>query len=186
MRLFIGIELPSELKESLVQFQKELKSLGVSGSWKSQENFHVTLEFLGELEREKIALLNEILSRAAKDNQPFKLSLGGIGAFPSFERPHTLWTALGGSLNDLNRLRDEIHNDLSKSGFTLENRQFKPHITLASRPSLENANLSTILTKMLGEFTVNEVALFESSVIRGKRTYIVLHYASLGNSSVNV
>ncbi len=186
MRLFIGIELPSELKESLLRFQSEIKSLGVSGSWKSQGNFHITLEFLGEQEQEKITLLKEILSKAARDNQPFKLSLGGIGAFPSFKRPHTLWTALNGSLDELNRLREEIHSDLTKNGFTLENRQFKPHITLASRPMFEESNLSDVRTKILGEFTVNGVALFESSVIRGKRTYTVLHNASLGNSSVNV
>lgn len=183
MRLFIGIELPLELKESLLQFQSELKSHGVNGYWKSQENFHITLEFLGELEREKIGLVKEILFKAAKNNPPFKVSLGGIGAFPSFKHPHTLWTALGGSLDGLHRLRDDIHNDLAESGFNLENRQFKPHITLASRPVLAEADLSSVCPRVLGEFTVSEVALFESSVILGKRVYTALHKASLGYSS---
>jgi 2'-5' RNA ligase len=185
MRLFIGIELPVELKDSLLQFQSELKSLGVNGYWKSQENFHITLEFLGELERGRIGLIEEVLFKVAKNNPPFKVSLGGIGAFPSFNRPHTLWTTLGGSLEGLNRLRDEIHIDLAERGFVLENRQFKPHITLASRPVLAKADLSSVYTRVLGEFTVSEVALFESSVILGKRVYSALHKASLGHSSIS-
>ena len=183
MRLFVGIDLPYELKENLLQFQSELRSLGVKGSWKSKENFHLTLEFLGELDQENIITLTEALSKVARHNKPFKLGLGGIGVFPTMTRPHTLWTAPTGSLSELSRLRDEIHLELVKNGFVLENRQFKPHITLASRPILDDVDLSIVHTKMLGEFDVTKVALFESKAIRGRRIYTVLHDASLGKSN---
>ena len=183
MRLFVGIDLPYKLKETLLQFQSELRSLGVKGSWKSEENFHLTLEFLGELDQEKIITLTEALSKVARINKPFKLSLGGIGAFPTMTRPHTLWTAPMGSLSELSRLRDEIHLELANHGFVLENRQFKPHITIASRPILDDVDLSSVHTEMLGEFDVTKVGLFESKAIRGRRIYTVLHDASLGKSN---
>lgn len=179
MRLFIGIDLPAELKESLLKFQSELRHHGVSGLWKSEENFHITLEFLGELKCDTLPIITEILSTSAKNHERFKLSIGGLGAFSSFKRPHTLWNGVGGSLNQLYQFRDEIHTKLAQKGFSLEERKFRPHITLASRPKLEDIDLSVFQIKKLGEFVVDEVVLFESSVIRGKRTYTNLYGTSL-------
>lgn len=179
MRLFIGVDLSDELKQALLEFQFELRQLGVKGSWKSQENFHITLEFLGEIEPNTIHTLTETLSKVVRNHNPFTLNIGGLGAFPTFKRPHTLWTAVGGSLYELNRLRDELHLELAKKGFLLEDRQFKPHLTLASRPELDNLDLSVVQTKKLGEFLVAEVVLFESKAIQGKRIYTDLFRACL-------
>jgi RNA 2',3'-cyclic 3'-phosphodiesterase len=171
MRLFIGIDLPEEIKQSLLSLQSELKQLGVDGSWKSQDNFHITLEFLAELDRSSIPIIIESMSSATRNHRPFMLEIGELGAFPSLKRPHTLWSAVGGSLIELNQMRDEIHAELADRGFNLENRKFIPHITLASRPNLRGVSPSDLQTKKRGQFMVNEVTLFESSVIQGKRTY---------------
>lgn len=181
MRLFIGIDLPKELKQALLNFQHELKALGLQGVWKSSDNFHLTLEFLGELDSGTVTKLNEILSSVVRNHHSFILKLGGLGAFPSFKRPHTLWTSLQGSLDELNRLRAELHAQLQKNGFVVEDRPFKPHITLASRPQFELTDLSAVQTREMGEFLVSEVILFESKVIRGKRVYLDLTRAELIN-----
>lgn len=183
MRLFIGIDLPNEIKHAHLDFQAELRKLGVTGSWKSQENFHITLEFLGELDPNHIPTLIEALSKVTEHNKPFQLSINGLGAFPSIYRPHTLWTAVSGSLDQLNQLRDEIHVELIKNGFVLEERKFKPHITLASRPKHNDIDLSRVLSKKLGEFLVSEVVLFESKSIGGKRIYTDLDRISLDTSN---
>lgn len=184
MRLFVGIDLPNELKQTLLEFQSELRQLGINGSWKSQENFHITLEFLGELEPDHIPTLTETLSKVVRNTKPFQLNIGGVGAFPSLNRPNTLWTAISGSLSELNRLRDELHSELAKNGFLLEDRKFKPHITVASRPKLDNIDLSVVHNKKLGEFIVAEVVLFESRAIHGKRIYPGLYRAGLDISGV--
>lgn len=178
MRLFVGVDLPAEMKQTLLEFQSELKHLGVNGFWKSQDNFHITLEFLGELEPDRIALLSETLSKVGSNFKPFELTIGGIGAFPSLKQPHTLWTAVSGSLSELHRLRNELHHEFQIKGFDLDDRQFKPHITLASRPKLDNTNLSAIQAKKIGEFMVAEVVLFESRAIRSKRVYTDLFRAT--------
>ncbi|OLN32830.1 RNA 2',3'-cyclic phosphodiesterase [Desulfosporosinus metallidurans] len=179
MRLFIGIELPDAIKQTLLEFQSELRHHGVDGLWKSEENFHITLEFLGELDHNALPIITETLSKGVRKHSRFMLSIGGLGAFPSFKRPHTLWTGVGGSLSELDQLRDEIHTELAKNGFILEDRKFKPHITLASRPKLYDIDLSVFHTKKLGEFIVKEVVLFESRAIGGKRTYMNLYSTSL-------
>lgn len=177
MRLFVGVDLPAEIKQSLIKLQSELGHLGVSGFWKSIDNFHITLEFLGELEPDKVSVLTETLTKVASNYQPFGLNIGGLGAFPSLKQPHTLWAAVSGSLTKLNRLRCDLHHELKLEGFKLDERQFKPHITLASRPKLDNIDFSVVRTKILGEFMVAEVVLFESRAIGGKRVYTDLYRA---------
>ena len=61
----------------------------------------------------------------------------------------------------------------------MDERQFKPHLTLASRPKLDNVDLSGVRTKILGEFMVAEVVLFESRAIDDKRAYIDIFRAGL-------
>lgn len=182
MRLFVGINLPNEIKQTLLEFQTELRHLGVIGSWKSQDNFHITLEFLGELDLDNIPTLTETLSKVARNHNPFKLNIAGLGAFPSINRPQTYWTAVSGSLNELNRLQNEIHIELTRNGYVLEDRKFKPHITLASRTMLDDLNLSVVHTKNLGEFKVDKVILFESRAIGGKRIYSELFSIGLNES----
>lgn len=137
------------------------------------------MEFLGELEPNVIPILIEMLSKIAQNHGPFKLSLSGLGGFPSIRRPHTMWTAVDGNLNELHRLRDEIHTELAKTGFVVEDRQFKPHITLASQPKLYDIDLSNFLTVKHGEFIVEEIIIFESRAIYGKRIYTDLHRVRL-------
>lgn len=179
MRLFIGIDLPIEIKQRLLELQSDLRKAGAVGSWKSRDSFHITLEFLGELEADCIPTLTSALTEAARSHNPFSLGIEGLGAFPSFERPHTLWSAINGNLNALHNLRDDIQRELAEKGFDLENRRFKPHITLASRPNLNNIDAMGIKDKILGEFTVNEVILFESRAVSGKRVYTDLFKISL-------
>jgi 2'-5' RNA ligase len=179
MRIFIGVDLPAEIKQTLLRFQSELRYLGVDGFWKSLDNFHITLEFLGELERDKVSVLMESLTKVASKYRPFGLTIGGLGGFPSLNQAHTLWTAVSGNLVELNQLRDDLHHELKIKGFKLDERQFKPHVTLASRPKLGNRDLSVVKTKILGEYKVVEVVLFESRVIGGKRVYTDIFNAGL-------
>ncbi len=174
MRLFVGIDLPKKLKQTLVGFQSELRQIGVKASWKSPENFHLTLEFLGELRPSSVPIIVKALIKGAEESKPFHLSVGGFGAFPSLARPRVLWTGMGGSLTKLNVLQANLHQELLKSGFTLENRDFKSHITLASRPELPKIDLLSVKEKLLGEFLVSDFALIESREICGKRIYTLI------------
>ena len=48
MRLFIAIELPRSFKQELARVQKEVKQMSCGGRFVPQENFHITLHFIGE------------------------------------------------------------------------------------------------------------------------------------------
>ena len=182
MRLFVGIELPADLKQSILDFQSELRAIGVRGAWKAQDNFHITLEFLGEIEPDRVLILRDVLRKTADRRSPFQLRIGGLGAFSSWKKPHTLWMAVKGDESALQSLRDDLHGELKKEGFALEERQFRPHISLVSRPELGEKDFSALREKDLGEWAVRELILFESKVIRGRRLYLDLIRAGLSEA----
>ena len=171
MRLYIGIELPSEVKDALFNVQTALKHLGVKGKWKAPEFLHLTLEFLGELPDEALPLLSQVLKTAAENNKAFKLKLDSIGCFPSWSRAHTLWMGVGGNLRRLNLVWSDLHSELENKGFKLQSSGFIPHISLLSRPQLPLPDPDKLkLVKSL-RFKVTELIVFESKVVDGRRVY---------------
>ena len=48
MRLFIAIDLPRSFKAELMRIQKEVKGISCGGRFVPQDNFHITLHFIGE------------------------------------------------------------------------------------------------------------------------------------------
>ncbi len=179
MRLFIGIAIPDDIKQNILEFQKQLKQKGVKGHWRKPDNLHITLEFLGEQYESSIAILSEALSGVAKNHNALELSISGLGAFPSFKRPHTLWTGITGDVGNLKSLQKSLHDELLKKSFNLDNRDFKPHITLASRPGIKGVDLSEHKEVLLGNYKADEIVLFESKVEDNKRRYIELFNAPL-------
>ncbi len=151
---------------------------GVKAFWKAQENFHLTLEFLGEAEPGKVSVILNDLIKGAAQSKSFSLKVVGLGAFPSLLRPRVLWTGIRGNIIELNKLQANIHRELSKSGISLENRAFKSHITLASRPELPKINLANYKDKEFG-ICSSRFALIESKVIRGKRVYTAIEKIKL-------
>ena len=179
MRLYIGIDLPAVVKHSLYEAQMRLKKLGIEGSWKSPEYFHITLEFFGELLPESIPALAEIVESVISEKQAFKLHVNELGAFPSFQRPNTIWAGVGGSTKKLDQLWIELHDELIKNGFVLQKLPFKPHISLISRLKNSKADLSSFSFGKPTKFTVSEVIVLESKVVEGKRAYPALYRAKL-------
>ncbi|MDP4271610.1 MAG: RNA 2',3'-cyclic phosphodiesterase [Bacteroidota bacterium] len=176
MRLFIGIDLPPKIKVKLKHFQHKLKATGTNGSWKSKETFHITLEFLGELQEESVPILSEILKQVASDKNKFRLMIEGLNAFPNIKRAHTLWADVKGDTDILHQIRHEIHSALIEKGFQVQSSSFVPHITLLSRPRLAE---QLPLLKKSAEFFVREIILFESKVIDHRREYPAIYKARL-------
>lgn len=179
MRLYIGIDLPPTVKESLFQTQLQLKKLGLKGSWKAPEYLHITLEFLGELPAESVPILSQLIKAVVNDKKVFKLHIDKLGAFPSFQRAHTLWAGVGGHVEKLDELWIAMHIELEKNGFKLQKAAFNPHISLVSRPNMSLVDLNVFPFEKTGDFTVSEVILFESKVEVGKRIYPQLYRAGM-------
>ncbi len=179
MRLYIGLDLPGHIKQSLLKSQARMKKLGVQGKWKAPEYLHITLEFLGELSPESVPALTQLLEEVVKDQKRFRLHIGQLGAFPSFNRAHTLWAGVGGDLDKLQGLRSELHSELARNGYELQLASFTPHITLLTRPTSNVTDLASFPLSNVGSFTLSEVILFESKMEDGQRVYPHVYGARL-------
>jgi 2'-5' RNA ligase len=124
MRLFVGLELPWELKQQL-----SLLVSGLPGArWVPTENYHLTLRFIGEVPPYRAEELDAALS--ALRGKGLVLSLGGVGTFEKAGRAVALW--VGVTRNPaLEHLQTKVETALQRAGMAAEKRRFVPHVSLA-------------------------------------------------------
>ena len=88
MRSFVCITLPQELRVRLEKTAGGLRrSTTVRASWVPVDNFHITVQFLGEIDPMLTVELQRRLNERIGRHAPFDLTLDRISAFPSADRP---------------------------------------------------------------------------------------------------
>ncbi len=157
-RLFVALSLPELVADGLSQLQS-----GVDGArWRPVEAFHLTLQFIGDVDRHG---LEEAASAVAGVTAPsFSLTLKGCGYFGG-QKPQSLWAGVEAN-PALDHLQAKIETALRRYAITLENRKFAPHVTLAyvrgvSQESAERYCAGHGLFR-LGPFPVRAFHLYES------------------------
>jgi len=131
LRLFIAIELPGEVRETLGRLQHELQRRGLEKlRWVRPESIHLTLKFLGETPVKKVPAIQEALTRAAGPGRPDQVTLGGLGMFGNRRSPRVLWIGVQ-SVPQVFDLYTRVEAELSSQGFPSEEMPFAPHLTLA-------------------------------------------------------
>ena len=125
MRLFVALELPWDLRHRVAI----LAGAGIPGArWVPEENYHVTLRFVGETPRYLAEEIDRAL--AALKAPPFPLALAGLGIFTKGGRSQSLWIGVE-RCEPLERLQGKIETALQRCGLEPERRRFQPHLTLA-------------------------------------------------------
>ena len=124
MRLFIAINFSPRFSEALQALTAELAAQARFSRPTPPENFHLTLAFIGESERadEIRALMEPSLGPA------FTLATAGLGRFAR-SGGDVCWLGIERS-QPLTELQAELYRRLTRAGFDLEKRAFKPHLTL--------------------------------------------------------
>ncbi|MCL6447632.1 MAG: RNA 2',3'-cyclic phosphodiesterase [Armatimonadetes bacterium] len=180
-RLFWAVNLPAPLKAKLASLQEKIKPTGVDAKWVEKENLHLTLQFLGNVDAAKVAMLITNMQKTLAGFPAFPLRLGGLGFFPGAGKPRVFWAGIAGDLVSLRHLHEQVQKANLLSGFPAEEREFSPHLTLARLRS--NRGVSALLKAVeelgesaadLGELSVTSVDLMKSELSRRGPTYTVL------------
>ena len=116
MRCFIAVEIPDETKKKISHVKKEFQ-----GKIVSDENIHVTLKFLGDVDEKNIPNIIEKLKKVSFKS--FDISFIGVGAFPKNSHARVLW--IGCESPELNALARQIQHILPPS------EDFVGHVTVA-------------------------------------------------------
>lgn len=127
MRLFVGIALANETQKSLESWMSGLRSAFPHLRWSAPEQWHVTLQFLGEVDEARYVCVVEQLRRV--NAQPVDLHFTQPGFF---ERAGVFHIAVQTTAS-LIALHDQTEEMLMTCGFEPEARAYAPHITLARR-----------------------------------------------------
>ena len=132
VRSFIAIELPEDIKGSLARLRSELEGAEHTFvKWVDAEGIHLTLKFLGNIPLKQVPEITEAIEEARQGIPCFHLGLSDLGFFPNLKQPRVFWIGIGGELDKLLRLQQNIDNALIPFGFAKEEHTFVPHLTLA-------------------------------------------------------
>src|SRR5688500_4948128 len=128
MRLFFAVLLPKELISHLTAVQNELKSQVTDSGvkWTNQGQLHLTVKFLGETDPDRLQKVLPVGLAVREGRKPFELSIGGLGAFPSLNRPSVIWLGAKKGAESLVSLALQLDELLVKYGYKKEARPPTP------------------------------------------------------------
>jgi len=143
IRAFIAVTLAPSVVEEIAKVQAVLRRAdGETGAvrWTRVENMHLTLKFLGNIDQHQVAPILTRLRHVGRDCPAFQVEARQLGGFPSLGRPRVIWVGLHDTAN-AEALQDEQHSPLpglskaietalSELDFPVEQRAFRPHVTL--------------------------------------------------------
>ncbi|SDM66064.1 RNA 2',3'-cyclic phosphodiesterase [Acetanaerobacterium elongatum] len=169
MRLFTAINFDDTVKDKLCEPMERLRETAVKGSFTCRENLHLTVVFIGEVGPHKLQDIKLAMDRVAE--KPFDLRLSGVGSFKR-EGGDILWVGAD-KTEQLSSVYHQLCERLLQSGFAIETRAYKPHLTLARElvmPQGFNMEAFSRETEPL-KVRVNSIDLMKSERIGGKLIY---------------
>jgi 2'-5' RNA ligase len=179
-RVFCAVDLPSATKKCVLDHIARLRALvpEARASWSREQNFHLTLKFLGEIPTERVHNFQLAISRAVEEFSQFPVALSGTGVFPGPRDPRVLWIGITDETGGLARLQLRLETESEREGFPKEKRRFHPHLTLArlrhSEGARELVQAHEALAFAAEEFIVNELVLIRSELSSSGSKYTVL------------
>jgi RNA 2',3'-cyclic 3'-phosphodiesterase len=130
VRGFIAFDTPPRIREAMKALQLELRESRADVRWEQPEKSHATIKFLGEVDQSILPSVLAETGRVCARFGAFDVSYEGLGAFPERGRPKVFWIGCVNQDGSLARLKDALDGALLSHGFPIEERAFRPHLTL--------------------------------------------------------
>lgn len=128
-RIFCALTFTDEERELLAGVRDQVMAGLAKGSPSRTENLHLTLAFLGMLDAEEEEKAEAALRAAAASSGPVTIMLGNLGSFGSRRHASVVWRGIASS-QGLMELQSRLVSELKERGLGMEDRPYRPHITL--------------------------------------------------------
>ncbi|HEY3247652.1 MAG TPA: RNA 2',3'-cyclic phosphodiesterase [bacterium] len=184
-RTFIAVDLDPQLRDAILAIERDLETAGARVKWIRPTNLHFTLKFLGEIAVAQVARARIAAREAAGLTEPFRITLGTLGAFPSFRQPQVIWIGVSDGSKNLESLADRLDAALAKLRFPPERRAFRPHLTLARMRDVRAwGDLVRALERFrdvsVGSQVIDTMTVYKSRLSPQGSTYTALEEVPLG------
>lgn len=170
-RLFVAIRPPDDIRDVLIDAMDDSPAL----RWVGDEQLHLTLRFIGEVERPTANDIAVALDRVRSPS--FELNVVGVGKFEQ-RNGGALWAGVHPKA-PVGALAAKVERAIQQVGLDAEHRAYFPHITLA-RWNRRNAEAVDAFLRRNSDlrsepFQVDRFILFESTLSRHGA-----HYEAIG------
>ncbi len=194
MRLFIGIDIPAEIKEKIDLLVYDLtKKIKSQVKWVEKENFHVNLKFLDEVAENNIEEIKNIIKQTINYQLPAcfamrsiagrltTVQIGDVLVFPHINQPRVIGLNITFA-DDLTKLATTLNKNLEQLPYIQkEFKPFHPHLTLGrikfNLTEIEKGIISNI--KFNEKFEAKEICLFESQLSSNGPVYKIIEKFNL-------
>jgi 2'-5' RNA ligase len=188
VRLFVALIPPgnvlADLAAAITAARGPCPEEGPDLRWAGADHWHLTLTFLGQVDEDALAELMGRLARAARRHQPVELSVAGAGVFGARARARVLWAGIRGDRGQLKALAASVAAGARRSGIAVDDRPYRPHLTLARSRARQGADVRAIVEALESyagpSWTARELHLVRSYLGRQGSRYETLRSWPLG------
>ena len=177
LRAFLALEITETVRSHLAAARGELRHELPRARWTRPEGWHLTLKFLGEVDRGTLDELSAALAPRLRGLIPVTVELGNAGFFPTPSRPRVAW--IGGTAEGAEKVVAVVEEIAEETGFPRQRRQWSVHLTMARlKAPWTRAAVDRFLEwgeqLALDAFTCREAVVFESVLQPGGAVYTAL------------
>lgn len=177
MRLFVALEIPEMVRETLAALQQQMRAENAGLRWVPPDNFHVTLKFIGEATSDELGEIRSEL-RGVRPEGLLRATFRGLGYSWNARRGGVFWVTMEVT-ETMKMLAAQINRRLERLGMAAEERDFLPHLTLArfKRPDALPAIRAAVAEhdgRDFGALLAEEFHLIESKLGPGGAKYFTL------------
>ena len=187
VRTFVAATVPDDVKDALFRAVRTLKNAAPRIRWTRPDSWHVTMKFLGDVPEPDLQPLFDAVAAVAGEAEPFVADVTGLGAFPHWRQPRTVWAGMGEGGDELTALGRSVQAVCGELGYPPDSKPFTPHITLGRIQLPGDAGgvseaAATLADEPFGVMEVEEVVVYMSDLRRTGAVYAPMFRAKLGRS----
>jgi RNA 2',3'-cyclic 3'-phosphodiesterase len=170
IRAFFGLPVPEAQRRELEPYLAECGSTAPGFRWTPAANLHLTLRFIGTVERAVVERIADRLAERALKG--FELGLAGVGTFKRGRLDRVVWLQVSSGVEAARELAAQVEADCGRAGLAAEPRPFQPHLTLARARVREGAPLPPLPDPpRLAPWPADELVLYRSHLGRAGSVY---------------
>ena len=134
-RIFVTIPVGGQALSALSKAQRSIQHLarerGAKVELLPRRHLHIILDDLGAAPPNADEAVQLAIERLKPHHPPFNIQLAQVSAAPNMDAPQLIVALIRDEHGRLAELRAQLHEALIKYGFELDERPYRPHVTLA-------------------------------------------------------